>query len=66
MKKMNRRMFLNTTGKIALAGATALSIEPLLGFLPDPLKLVSAFASQSEFNVYNDVNPNAKRYNPGH
>ena len=61
MEEMNRRKFLKTTGKLALAGATALSIEPvLLGFIPDPLKLASASASQSEFNVYNDVNPNAK------
>jgi hypothetical protein len=60
MKKMNRRKFLNTTGKIALAGASALTIEPLLDFLPDPLKTGFALASQPEFNVYNDVNPNAK------
>ena len=61
MEEMNRRSFLRTTGKLALAGATALSIEPILfGFIPDPLKLASASASQTEFNVYNDVNPNAK------
>jgi len=61
MEEMNRRRFLKTTGKLTLAGATALSIEPILfGFIPDPLKLASASASQSEFNVYNDVNPNAK------
>jgi len=61
MREINRRHFLRTTGKLTLAGATALSFEPvLLGLIFDPNKLAFASASQSEFNVYNDVNPNAK------
>jgi len=61
MEEMNRRKFLRTSGKLTVAGVTALSFEPvLLGLMLDPNKLASASASQSEFNVYNDVNPNAK------
>jgi hypothetical protein len=60
MGKMNRRKFLNTTGKIALAGTTALNIEAILSFLPNPLKLAFASSSQSEFDVFNEINPNAK------
>ena len=61
MERMNRRRFLKTSGKFALAGTAALSIGPAISHLvPNPLK--SAFASETpiEFNVYNDVNPNAK------
>ncbi len=61
MDRMNRRRFLKTSGKFALAGTAALSIGPAISHLvPNPLK--SAFASETpiEFNVYNDVNPNAK------
>ena len=61
MNEMNRRKFMKTTGKIALAGATALSIEPLLcGFVRDPLKMAFASESPEGFDVYNGVNPNAK------
>jgi len=61
MREINRRHFLRTTGKLTLAGATALSFEPvLLGLIFDPNKLASAAASQTEFDVYNDVNPNTK------
>lgn len=58
---MNRRKFMRTAGKIALAGASALSIEPLLcGFVRDPLKMAFASESAEGFNVYNGVNPNAR------
>jgi len=61
MHEMNRRNFMKTTGKIALVGATALSIEPLLcGFVRDPLKMAFASESPEGFNVYNGVNPNTK------
>jgi len=61
MHEMNRRKFMKTTGKIALAGATALSIEPLLcRLMRDPLKMAFASESPEGFNVYNGVNPNAK------
>jgi len=61
MREINRRHFLRTTGKLTLAGATALSFEPaLLGLIFDPNRLASASASQTEFSVYNDVNPNTK------
>jgi len=61
MDKMGRRMFLKTTGKIALVGATALGIDPLLsGFVRDPLKLAFASESLGGFNVYNGINPDAK------
>jgi hypothetical protein len=61
MEEMNRRKFLKTTGKLTLAGATALSFEPVIrGLIFDPNGLASAAASQTEFNVYNHVNPNAK------
>ena len=61
MNKMDRRRFLKTTGKIALAGATALSIKPLLsGLMRDPLKMAFASESPGGFNVYNGVNPNSK------
>ena len=61
MEGMNRRKFLKTTGKLTLAGTAALSIGPAIStIVPYPLKLAFASSSQSEFNVYNDVNPNAK------
>ena len=61
MERMNRRKFLKTTGKLTLAGTAALSIGPAIStVVPYPLKLAFASSSQSEFNVYNDVNPNAK------
>ena len=61
MHKMNRRKFIKTTGKIALTGATALGIYPLLsGFVRDPLKMAFASDSLGGFNVYNGINSNAK------
>jgi hypothetical protein len=61
MEGMNRRKFLKTTGKLTLAGTAALSIGPAIStVVPYPLKLAFASSSQSEFNLYNGVNPNAK------
>ncbi len=61
MNKMDRRRFLKSTVKIALAGAIALSIDPLLsGFVRDPSKMAFASESTGGFNVYNGVNPNSK------
>ena len=61
MQKMNRRKFMKTTGKIALAGATALSLKPVLSGLVDgPLKMAFASESGGGFDVYNGVNPNSK------
>jgi len=61
MKKMYRRHFLKTSGKLTLAGATALCIEPMLScLLANPLGVAFASNPQAEFNVYNGVNPNAK------
>jgi len=58
---MNRRKFLKRTGKLTLAGTAALSIGPVISNLvPNPLKLAFASETQVEFDVYNDVNPNAK------
>ena len=61
MKRMNRRKFLKTTGKLTLAGATALSVEPLFsGFVRDHSKVAYASDVQTGFNVYNGINPNNK------
>jgi len=61
MREINRRHFLRTTGKLTLAGATALSFESvLLGLIFEPNRLASAAASQTEFDVYNAINPSAK------
>jgi hypothetical protein len=61
MQKMNRRKFMRSTGKIALAGATALSLKSLLsGLIHDPFKMAFASESTGGFNVYNGVNPNSK------
>lgn len=61
MERIDRRKFLKITGKLTLAGAAALSIEPVISHLvPSPLKLAFASETQVEFDVYNDVNPNTK------
>jgi hypothetical protein len=61
MERMNRRKFLTTTGKLTLAGTTALSIGPAIShFVSNSMKLAFASETQVEFDVYNDVNPNAK------
>jgi hypothetical protein len=61
MHEMNRRKFMRTAGKIALAGATGLSIKPLLsGFVNDPSNVAFASESTGGFDVYNGVNPNSK------
>jgi len=61
MHKMNRRKFMKTTGKVALAGATALSIEPLFsGLVQGHLEVAYASDAQAGFNVYNGINPNTK------
>ena len=61
MEMMNRRMFLKTTAKLTLAGTAALSIGPAIStVVPYPLKLAVASSSQSEFKLYNDVNPKTK------
>jgi hypothetical protein len=58
---MNRRRFLKTTGKLTFAGTAALSIVPAFShFVPNSMKLAFASETQVEFEVYNDVNPNAK------
>jgi len=49
---------LKKTGKIALAGAAAFGLES--GFLGGSIKLAYGEEPQAGFNVYNDVNPNAK------
>ncbi|MBE9572817.1 MAG: M23 family metallopeptidase [Proteobacteria bacterium] len=58
MKEINRRDFLKKTGKIALAGATVFGLES--GFLGGSIKLAYGEEPQAGFNVYNDINPNAK------
>jgi hypothetical protein len=61
MKRMNRRKFLKTTGKLTLAGTAVLSIGPAISHLiPNPMKSAFALGNQAAFNVYNDVNSNAK------
>ena len=61
MERMNRRKFLKRTGKLTLAGTAALSIGPVIShFVPNSMKLAFASETQVEFDVYNDVNPNAK------
>lgn len=61
MREITRRHFLRTAGKLTLAGTTALCFEPAIrGLFFDPNRFASVAASQLEFNVYNDVNPNAK------
>jgi hypothetical protein len=61
MERINRRKFLKTTCKLTLAGTAALTMGPAISHLvPDPLKLAFASETQTEFDVYNDVNPNAK------
>jgi hypothetical protein len=61
MKRMNRRKFLKTTGKLTLAGTAVLSMGPAISdLLPNPIKLAFASEKQAEFDVYNDINPNAK------
>ena len=61
MERMNRRKFLETTGKLTLAGTAALSIGPAIStIMPYPIKLAFASSSQSEFYVFNEVNPNVK------
>ena len=61
MKEINRREFLKKTGKLVLAGTTAISLEQFfLGIAPSSQKLAFATESTTAFDVYNDVNPNAK------
>ena len=61
MERINRRKFLKTAGKLTLAGTAAFSIGPAISHLvANPLKLAFASETQTEFDVYNDVNPNAK------
>jgi hypothetical protein len=61
MERINRRKFLKTAGKLTLAGTAAFSIGPTISHLvANPLKLAFASEAQTEFDVYNDVNPNAK------
>jgi hypothetical protein len=61
MKKMDRRHFLKTSGKMTLVGAAGLCIDPILsGILVGPSKMALASNPQAGFNVYNGVNPNAK------
>jgi hypothetical protein len=61
MERINRRKFLKKTGKLTLAGTAALSVMPAISHLvANPLKLAFASETQSEFDVYNDVNPYAK------
>ena len=61
MERINRRKFLKRTGKLTLAGTAALSIGPVISQLvPNPIKFAFAAETQVEFDVYNEVNPNAK------
>jgi hypothetical protein len=61
VERVNRRRFLKTTGKLTLAGMTALSIVPAFPhFVSNFMGLAFASETQVEFEVYNDVNPNAK------
>ena len=61
MERINRRKFLKTAGKLTLAGTAAFSIGPAISHLvPNLLKLAFASETQTEFDVYNDVNPHAK------
>jgi len=61
MKEINRREFFKETGKLVLAGATAISLKQFfLGIAPNSQKLAFATESTTAFDVYNDVNPNAK------
>ena len=61
MERINRRKFLKTAGKLTLAGTAAFSIGPAIShFVTNPLKMAFASETQTEFDVYNDVNPNAR------
>ncbi len=61
MKVIDRREFLKKTGKVALAGGATFGLGAGV-FGPSLITTKLAFGeeSQTEFNIYNDVNPNAK------
>lgn len=61
MKVINRRDFLKKTGKVALAGGTMFGLGAGL-FSRGLVTMRLAFGEepQTEFNVYNPINPNAK------
>ncbi|MGD8230294.1 MAG: M23 family metallopeptidase [Desulfobacteraceae bacterium] len=61
MRRIDRRDFLKKTGKIVVASAVAHSFDPFfIGQVSPVFNLAFGQESETGFNVYNDVNPNAK------